>query len=320
MISNRSKKLLIIGLTVFIVASIGGYLFKNKSEINEIISLSPYHLLAMVGITLIINLIYSEKLLLIYKHLGLNNISKHEWLKIFFMSRFLNLHLPQGGLAYRSFALKSQFGFTYSDSIGVATVYTLMETLTILIICTSALFYIHLQIEALPLPILVVSIIFIGLLLTGPFLLSLLPRLLRQRRFEWIKLRLETLSKGVSNALGDGNVLINLTVLNLLTVVLQCVWIKLSFLSLGIHDDPSYIFLYLITIQLSGLVRLIPGNWGVAELASGSLAYYLGDDFTSGVLISLTTRVAVYGAFLVIGLVFSLEHSFMKIRKHTKFD
>ncbi|ABZ76853.1 hypothetical protein Shal_2294 [Shewanella halifaxensis HAW-EB4] len=307
---RQSRQYIQYGIGLLSMSAVFYYLFQHKDSLNVITDFSFMHLSAMLGLTLIINVIYAEKVLAILKQLNLGEISRYEWLKIFFMSRFINLHVPQGALFYRSYQLKQRFNFSYASSLSVTATYSLLETVVVLVVGFIALTILNLFTPQLPIEVFVILGSFCLALLAVPAALVLCKSQFYLIKSNWLANRARDFSNSFTLSFKSHSLLKQLTLMNLLTLALQFIWMQQCFLAIGLSHPASYIFLYVIVLQLSGTVRILPGNWGVTELVCGALAVFLGLDFSNGLIISLLTRLVVYCAFMLIGIFYCITERF----------
>lgn len=302
----RTKKILQFLILLVFLFLIFKYFFSHKQDLDIIGNITVKDLCFLTLITLCINLIYSIKLLLILKKLGLKHIHFLKWLNIFFVSRFLNLHVTQGALAYRSLKLKKDYNFPYTKSISLNTFFTWFETVTMLIISASII-VLHgesikiANIDIVPLLIAVTLLLIMTPFITAP-LLDLNP--LKTKKIIWISVKFKELAFDIKSGLKDKSLTSKITFLNFLTFGFQIFWMSICLRALSLNLSFSNLILFVVIIQISGIVRIIPGNIGLTETICGIFSQTVGWNFGSGVIISGVSRAVVYLSFAVFGLIF----------------
>lgn len=290
----------VVGLIV--VALVVRYLYSNVEKLEGLYRVRVEHFSALVGLTLLINLVYGDKVLFLFRRLGLTGITYLQWFRIFLTARFLNLHLVQGAMVYRSVQLKRRFNFSYSRSVGQSVFLSWLEFLNVLGLAGIVVLVQAPQILVGPVPVpwvlasCFVGTLFAPALLRGPLLW------LTGRDGAGVKGRVGRLLEETYRGGADRGLVARMTASNTATVALQIVWTHTALTALGQPSTLSTASLYVVVLQLVGSVRLVPGNLGVTETALGLLAVALGEDFGGGVMLSLLQRIVVYMFFATVAL------------------
>jgi uncharacterized membrane protein YbhN (UPF0104 family) len=83
------------------------------------------------------------------------------------------------------------------------------------------------------------------------------------------------------------------------------------FLIVNFNFNYSYFDVILISLltEFLEIVRIIPGNFGLQELANGGLFYLIGNNFVDGVFISLYTRLIILLLTFSLGLYYVHKNS-----------
>jgi uncharacterized membrane protein YbhN (UPF0104 family) len=259
----------------------------------------------LVALTTTINLLYSQRLLLIMRARGLASIGMATWLEIFLVSRFLNLHVPQSAIAYRGARLKQLSGFGYARSVGSSAALSWMETLIVLVLMATATVLGVLSVEKATLRSLQAALAFIAALVAvAPFAVKIALDLVGDRvptTLGRVVERISAVIDQLSFALRNTGLVVRIVALTLVSIAMQVTWAYLCLDALGSRPTWSEAFLYVGLLQVVGLFRLVPANVGIAEGATGLLAQLLGRSFEEGVAFSLAQRVVVYLFFALTG-------------------
>jgi len=301
------KKFIQYTILTIIAFFIYRYFQNNREELKQIIHIKPKYILFMGVSYALILLALSYKMFLILRSYGLKDISLIDWFKIYLTSRILNTHITQSGNIYRTVKLKKDYQFPYTESIGVLTLFTWLELLFILV--TSLVFLNILDREYLhnnPL-ILWFHLVTISSIALAPFMARFIFSQIKinNKTLQWVNHKLSEVAQNFTESLKDKVLLIQFTLISMISFVLIIATVYTSFLSIGIKLPITSVILFTVLNQLSGLFIITPGNLGVTEIFFGYLSKLLGNSMGQGILVSAILRVILYGVTILLTLCFA---------------
>ena len=302
----KAKQIIQWILLFSLISIICGYFLKNDEDLEFIKKLHLRDIVFLIAITISINFIYASKLLIILQKLGLTAITYLQWLNIFIVSRFINLHATQGAVVYRALKLKSLYDFAYTKTISLNTFFSWFEVLTMLVV-SLIIIPIFAQHNDLQTQTIVGSLLFItvGVSLAPFIIVKFKPKhSLKERGFSWALCKLAEIGEDVGEVLHDTKLVVKMILYNLATLCLQIFWMHVCLKALSLEITLINLIVFVVTIQLSGVVRIIPGNLGITEIVCGYIAQTQGWNFGTGIIIAAITRLASYVGLAIMGMVF----------------
>jgi len=235
----------------------------------------------------------------------------------FLISRFINLHMTQGAILYRSLYLKNQFGFSYTKSISLNVFFTWFETVLLLVFALIVFSLYDPSFIIGPFSILYFLSISVFIFLITPFIARrcFSTHTGKYQKIQWLFDKFRELASDITDNMKDLSFITKFILYSLVTFLLQITWISICTQALALDINLSGIVLLVVVIQLSGLVRIIPGNLGITELASGAVTEIIGWNLGVGIIISVIQRVVVYLSFLIWGICFIWPYKYLQHNK-----
>ena len=304
--TTKTKQILQWILLFSLISIICGYFLQNDEDLAFIKELHARDIVSLIVITISINFIYASKLLLILQKLGLTAITYLQWLNIFIVSRFINLHATQGAVVYRALKLKSLYDFPYTKTVSLNTFFSWFEILTMLVV-SLLIIPIFSQHNDLHTQTIVSSLLLLTLGVSlAPFIVvKFKPQhSLKVRGISWALLKLAEICEDVGEVLNDTKLVGKMILYNLATLCLQIFWMHVCLQALSLEITLINLIVFVVTIQLSGVVRIIPGNLGITEIVCGYIAQTQGWNFGAGIIIAAITRLASYLGLAIMGMIF----------------
>ncbi len=296
------QKQIIRRIILFIcLAVIARYFITHQEELKSLFNLRVVDILSLSILGLFIHLTMSYKMLLILHKLGLKKIDHGQWIRIFTISRFLNLYLIQGGNIYRGVKLKQNYRFSYTESISGMAIFSWFEAVFLLLISiVMILFFDH----RMRLAGFQVLWILMTLLISFLFLPLAITIVLRYCPRSWIHEKLTQLMESFFANVKDLRLLVVLFILSLITFLIYIWQIFIVFHSIGNSIFLSQTIAFTAITLLSGSINITPGNIGVTELMYGYLSKIMGQSMGSGIIVCGILRIlwflilGVFAAFL----------------------
>lgn len=301
----NKKQIIQIIITVICTLLIVQYFYHNREDARLLLKFNAQDLTILFLLYVLSTLSYSYRLLAILRSLGLKEIGRWEWFKIFVTSRFVNYHITQGALIYRGIKLKQQYGFSYTKSITTNTFFAWLEQVTIFVLSIILMTFLDPQLEVGGLPVLLFLVMFaLGLILVPFVVKSLVKKInLKGEKIEGVLRNSNDLMNYLTNSLADRGLILNITFFNLVSFLLDLIWFAVCFNALDINLTLSKLILFTVGLKLIGSFKIIPGNFGVAEVWGGYLTKILGWDFGSGIIICVIARILGYLTLAILSLI-----------------
>lgn len=282
------------------------YFSQHTGELAYIFHLRSDHLLMIFLLSIAIHVLLGYKMLIILRKLGLRDVPFTAWFKIFSVSRFVNFHVTQGGNLFRSYILKTNHQFPYTQSIGMISIFGWLEAIFVLLISIGAIAIQDHRFE-------IKGCNAVGLL-TGLlvifFLLPFLSRkLLRKCKTKnswvlWVQEKLCDVVNSFMVIIRDLRLLGVIFLLGSLTFLLTTLSIFIAFSGLNIQLGFSEVTLFTALTLLSNIFFITPNNIGVTEVFSGYLSTIFGNSAGSGIIVCATLRFIWYILYLILTALF----------------
>lgn len=307
MVKSRYRSFMTWGVIILATVFIVRHFWTNREEITVITKVSLSYQISFLLFYLTVHTLIALKMLLIFKALGLKEISFYRWFKIFSISRLANLYMTQGANIYRALKLKKEHNFSYQGSISMITFFAWYESIMIMLFSAVV-------IAVLDRPTGIGGIGIWPLLLAGVVLLAGIPTLAKRfldrmrfqgRRTAWLHDKLCALASDAAANMTNARLMGRITMLSVVIYTLYIVWFRLCFVSLGIDASPAQTTVFMAATLLSRIVNVIPGNVGLREVICGYLGLGVGLSIGQGILASALVRAAEYIVVVLLGVVFA---------------
>ena len=288
---------------------IGHYFYTHKEELDIILHLNPKSLGLLSIIIVGIQILNALKYLLMLKVSGLNECKFFPWFKIFAVSNFANLIMPQGANIYRAIRLKSQFQFSYTHFIRSITFVAWFEIIAVLILTCITLIFLQANVVIKGINILHVILASIVIITLIPFTLNFVLSKLKYHNptIDWMHGKANEITDFLTKHIRSLGLIFNFFILSALTYVLYLVCMHVGFQAMNIQLDLSGVALFTVIILLGNLVNIIPGNLGIMELMCGYLVQSMGEAMGSGIVLAGLLRILVYLVNILWAVIFSKE-------------
>ncbi|MFA5088832.1 MAG: lysylphosphatidylglycerol synthase transmembrane domain-containing protein [Candidatus Omnitrophota bacterium] len=300
---KRLAQITFIGLFLFFISR---HFLSHGDELHIITRVHIANLAVLALLVIGLNICYAYKLFLILRKLGLAELGKLDWLRIFWISRFFNLYITQGGNIYRSIELKREYNFPYTKSISLMTFFTWLETITFF--CLAFLLIVVLApqttIRAFSVP---------GFIFIATVIIIILPFLAhrwinrsssRNTYLKWVWQKLCDLTGYFKASMTDGYLMLKITILNIISFFIHVGLIWNCFQALDIHISLIETILFAIVIRLTTIVMIVPGNVGLVEWFGGLFTNLLGLPLGSGIIATALGRIVEFFVINFFGVIF----------------
>jgi uncharacterized protein (TIRG00374 family) len=227
------------------------------------------------------------------------------------LSRFLNLILPQSGLAYKAYALryndelsKSQTTSSILAFIWIDIGFTLLS-----ITCFIALVQHNLEVASLPLlpAVAVATAAFFLVTLGGKSIVLTISRRLENYATPYSLTSFLNHMAKVFEFVVRPKLLVVAAVVIPINFWLGIVRLEYSFLLFDISADWALLGLFVALNRLSTVIPITPGNLGVLEIVFGLVGAQLGIGMAAGITVALTLRVINFVSLATVSAIMLLH-------------
>ena len=303
-----NKKIMGYVLIAVCVLIVVRHVYLHREELHQLSNFSAMHITLWIMCQITFTLVTGIKMLIVHKGFGLKDMALFQWLKIFFISRFIASNVSQGGKVYRYVTLKNTYGFTFTKSIGVSTFllwYDAAFSLGMLVLFLLA--------YGEPFVLRNVNILHIifplwMLCLCGPFVgtmvVSRLPG--TGERMQWVRQKFEELTMSFQQITKNPAFFAVLLMWSGLNFAILCTAMYIFFHGLGITQMTGVqTGLFSATIISSNILSVTPNNVGIMELIIGLLGETVGVTLANTIVASGGLRILMYIITAVLTLIIS---------------
>jgi uncharacterized protein (TIRG00374 family) len=279
--TNKTKKTIIISITILIIIFIVFYLYKNINSFKSLKNINYLYLIP-IGILTILSLYINGIALNLYTKPF--NLSLKEHFSMSLATSFLNLITPfRGGMGFRAIYLKKKYDFPYSKFI--ATLFgnyiIIFIIISILGIISTIFFYLQTNIF-----IFNFFLLFIGILLITS--LSIMTNF----RFKTNNYFTESYNKimdGFNVLKKNKKLMFYICLISILNIFILTIINHLTFLGLGFKISYFESAFLSIINTLSTLINITPGSLGITE------AFY----FVSAKSLNIPTEISILASLII---------------------
>jgi len=302
--TNYSKIALQIAVIGLLVVAIAYFMRKYSADISNLKELSLLDVAIIGGWSMASYIAYAYAVYIVLVDLGLRKLGLGNWLKIYFVSRIVNFFITQGGNLYRLFVLKKDYGFSYTNSVGVTGFMIWSNATAAVLASVIALASTNLEYRAGGLSLFQwCLLLFVGLtfvpLVAMPF--ADRNRMSGISRVRIFKPFLEIAEFFVATVKKRRL----FSVVTLLSVIHFCFsvgMIYFTFLAIGQNIDVQIACVFTTAFVFTRYINIVPGNLGVSELVGGLLSEQMGVGFSNGLIVTGILRVVEILMILLAGL------------------
>ncbi len=297
------KKWLSTVLFVALVAGLGWYLYQNRADLSQLLSLDFGTVCWMLVLALgacTLNALY-HKIILDTHRIQLDVV---DWMGVVFVANAMAYILPmRADLVFSATYYKRTKGLEYVKSASIAAGNIVFSILFILVQMLAALLCTGLIQNVWP------GVLWlawgVGALGTAAFLVLTLFFHNRMPAFLKRIPIVQRVMEGFCNLLTDrkllGKLLVCLTANNLLHLLLYIA----CFRSIGMEVTLYQALFYNSISRMLTLVAIVPGNIGIHQAVMGVAGSLMGDVFQQGVMVSLLHSVVLLVIYIAAAAVFA---------------
>jgi len=297
------KKLISSVLFVVLIALLAWYLYANRADLAQLLTLSPAVVVRMLVLALcacVMNAVYHKLILDTYR-LPLDVV---DWMGVVFVANAMAYVLPmRADLVFTATYYKRTKNFAYTKSVSVAAgnivfgvIFALVQMLAALL-CTGL---IRGQWPGMLWLILLCGCIGTGALVVISIWFSdRMPAFLSR-----IKIAREII-QGFAELLRNRSLLWKLLVCLTVNNLLHLLLFMACFAGIGMEVTIYQALFYNSISRVLSLVAIVPANIGIAQGVMGVASSLMGDVFQSGVMVSLLQSIALMAVYIVVGGLFA---------------
>jgi uncharacterized protein (TIRG00374 family) len=297
---SAAKMLLMVILLVLLAV----FVYKHRQEFQFILSINTGYILPsllLIGAGQVLTAYHFNLVITCVSH----PISFFSAFKYFTLGGFINVFVPHGGGVYRAVMFKKDGNIRYRDGISILVSFGWLNSLVSLGlgIVIVALYKPAMQFQGVP-----VLLFFILLLLVQVLSIRALDlwvqrfHSLRREGLRSIRQMGGDIVERITTVMKNAPLLLKSIILIGLNVGLTIWALYLLFASIGVPADITFLTIYAVTIRLSSVIELTPGNLGVREFVFGLLSSGMGQGAAQGIAISMMWRLITVFAKGVLSL------------------
>jgi uncharacterized protein (TIRG00374 family) len=222
-----------------------------------------------------------------------------------FLSWFANSIVPAKiGDMYKSYLLKKYNSAPISTSLGTIVVERIFDIAVLLILLSvSGAILFKDKIPGHILQSLEIGYILLGLVILGLILLKVFKSHIMQIVPEKFVLIFENLHMSVYDSFSNTNTLVNVSILTVVSWLLESGRFLLVTKALGVDLDLPVIIFVVLTASLLTAIPLTPAGLGAVEVSIVGILAIMGIDTAVGTSIALLDRLISYWSILAIGAI-----------------
>lgn len=291
------------------------FMRKYAADISSLKHLSISDILLISAWSFVSYSAYAYAVYVVLVDVGFKGLSPFGWLRVYFASRLVNFFVVQGGNIFRLVLLKKNYGFSYTNSIGVTTFLIWINALVALL---AGIYFLsetgpHTRIFGLTL--VEWTVIATLVLLAGPILVAWAIQAFRDSAF-WRSNFLVPFMKIAEfyiESLKKPGLLGQITILSAVHFFFFVGVNYFSFRAIGQTVEISAVCLYTTAFVFTRYINVVPGNLGVSELVGGLVSEQLGTGFGNGLIVAGIVRVVEFIMILLVGLLYGNRLVFDRI-------
>lgn len=299
------KSIIRILILILCIGLIIQYFYKNNTDLALITQLNNFDLIRLIIINALIHICVGIEIYFLLRKLNLKKLPWIEWFNIYSATRFLNIHIAQGGNLYRSVQLKNNYNFSYTKTIAFLFLFSILQIIysIILALIIITFFAEPILIKGIPLNLLLIYALIGSLLLTMLFLKIMKyvnfkhPKLIRINEFT------QNFVSSIMLILKDPKFMLLIIFFNGLIFFLTALQVLYSMEIVGIKLSLLQASIFIIFTLFSGLVNITPANLGITEFVYGFSAQYFGSTLGKGVIAAGIMRIINYVVIMIFAVV-----------------
>ncbi|MDQ1353985.1 MAG: hypothetical protein QG657_4294 [Acidobacteriota bacterium] len=286
---STAKMLLMFVLLILLAL----FVYKHQEEFQFILSMKTGYLFPaflLISVGQVLTAYHFNLVITCVSH----PISFFTAFKYFTLGAFINVFVPHGGGVYRTVMFKKDGNIRYRDGISILVSFGWLSTLVSLGmgVIIVAIYKPAMQLKEVP-----VLLFFILLLLVQVLsirALDLWVQKFHSPRREGLRRILQMggdIVERITAVMKNTPLLLKSIILISVNVGLTIWALNLLFASIGAPADITYLTIYAVTIRLSSVIELTPGNLGVREFVFALLSSGMGQGAAQGITISMMWRL-----------------------------
>jgi len=296
-------QLLIIAL--FVVAIIY-FMRRYSADISSLRNLS-WQSIAVIGAWSFVSYTtYAYAVYVVFIDLGLKNLGPIGWIKIYFVSRLVNLFVIQGGNLYRLIVLKKKYGFSYTNSIGVIAFLIWINALVALLSSVVALGTFERSFILYGFSLYTWCVLLVVAAASVPLFAVLAARMLRASSLESSRLVQPILSiaEFFIETVRKYSFFAKIAALS---AAHFCFFVGVNyftFSAIGQTLDLAVVCIFTTAFVFTRYINIVPGNLGVSELVGGLISEQMGVGFGNGLVVAGIVRMVEVLMIVLAGMIY----------------
>ncbi len=303
-----SKKNIIQTLLIIIVtAAFAFYIKKNFHNIKEAITIKPYFLVLLVLLNMankVFNGFNTKRILRLFNI----KLTFKEWFGMSCVNNFYNYLAPKSGTAACGVYLNNKYNLDYHKYLGV-----LITTGLITVFTSGVVGFVVSLFSGLPhrIDTMIFLALFFGMM-AGPLILFLIPRI--RLPGQGLSVRINEFFEGWEILRKDLRTIMSLSFMNFLVILSMAARYFILFRIFSMQATFTSCILIAPFSIITHFATIVPGAYGIKEVAVGAVSTLTNISFAAGALATLSDRIIMMTLTFILGPIFSfvlLKHSFV---------
>lgn len=310
--TNYTKIALQVAVIGLLVVAIAYFMRKYSADISNLRELSFLNV-AIIGVWSIASYTaYAYAVYIVLVDLGLKKLGLGSWLKIYFVSRLVNFFITQGGNLYRLIILKKNYGFSYTNSVGVTGFMIWSNATAAVLASVIALASTNREYLVGGLGLLQwCLLLFVALMIVPLIAIPFADKRLMSglARFRLFRPLLEIAEFFVATV-RKRSLFSVVTILSVIHFFFSIGMVYFTFRAIGQDIDVVTASVFTTAFVFTRYINVVPGNLGVSELVGGLLSEQMGVGFSNGLIVTGILRVVEILIILLAGAFYGKAATF----------
>jgi uncharacterized membrane protein YbhN (UPF0104 family) len=290
----------------FFVVAILYFMRRYSADVSNLQHLSWKSIVTIGAWSIASYTTYAYAVYVVLIKLGLKNLGPLDWIKIYFVSRLVNLFLVQGGNLYRLIILKKRFNFSYTNSIGMTVFLIWINAIVALFISMMALATLRRNPELLGVSLTAWSLVLFIAAACVPMVAAGILRVIRVSTFHKTRVvqHFTCIAEFFAESARANRFFVKVT---MLSATHYCLFVGVNyacFQAIGQPLEVPVVCVFTTAFVFTRYINVVPGNLGVSELVGGLISEQLGVGFGNGLIVTGIVRIVEIVIILLAAMIY----------------
>jgi len=291
---------------LLLIAAIAYFMRKYSADISNVRNLS-WTSIGLISIWSFASYTtYAYAVYIVLVDLGLKGLRPVGWIRIYYVSRLVNFFVMQGGNLYRLIMLKKNYGFSYTNSIGVTAFLIWINASVALLSSAIMLSTFDESFDLYGISLRAWCIALLLAAITVPLIASSAGRMMRRPANELHRFArpILVIAEFFVETIKKKTFFAKVTALSAAHYFLFIGVNYVSFTAIGVPLDLPVVCLYTTALVFTRYINVVPGNLGVSELVGGLVSEQMGVGFGNGLVVAGIVRIVEVIMIVIAGLIY----------------